>query len=62
MIEYACKKCKRILKHKKCEYCGKTVGVSKNWKGFVLVFNPDKSIISKELNINSAGRFALRVR
>lgn len=61
MKEYACKKCKRIVTKKKCPTC-ENVDVSKNWKGLVVIFNPEKSRIANKLNIKSKGRFALRVR
>ncbi len=61
MIEYACKKCSRILSKKNCPVCKDSEG-SKNWKGLIVVLSPEKSIISKKLNIDSAGMFALRVR
>ncbi len=62
MTKYACKECKRILSHKKCPYCGKGAAVSKHWKGMVIIFDSKKSRIAKELNISSAGRYAMRVR
>ncbi|MBN1923803.1 MAG: DNA-directed RNA polymerase subunit E'' [Nanoarchaeota archaeon] len=61
MIEYACKKCNRILTKKSCPTC-QNVDVSKNWKGMVLILDPDKSEIAKKLKIGSVGMFALRVR
>lgn len=61
MIEYACKKCNRILSKKSCPIC-KNVDVSKRWKGLVVVLNPEKSEIAKKLKIESVGMFALRVR
>jgi DNA-directed RNA polymerase subunit E" len=60
-LEYACKKCNRILTKKTCSNCSESEG-SKNWKGLVVVTNPEKSEIAKKLNINSVGMFALRVR
>ncbi len=61
MIEYACKKCNRILTKKSCPTC-QNIDVSKNWKGIALILDPDKSQIAKSLNISSVGMFALRVR
>ncbi|VVB76256.1 Transcription elongation factor Spt4 [Candidatus Tiddalikarchaeum anstoanum] len=61
MIEFACKKCNRILSKKTCSVCKDAEG-SKNWRGLAVVFNPEKSVIAKKLNIDSVGMFALRVR
>jgi DNA-directed RNA polymerase subunit E" len=61
MNEYACKKCNRIVTRKNCPNC-QNVDVSKNWKGLVVIMDPDKSSIAKKLKIGSVGRFALRVR
>lgn len=60
-LEYACKKCNRILTKKSCSNCADTEG-SKNWKGLFVVLNPVKSAVAKKLNIDSVGMFALRVR
>ncbi len=60
MVEYACKKCHRIINVKKCPYC-QGEG-SKNWKGIVIIIDPDKSEIAKKLNIESKGTYAMRVR
>ena len=62
MVEYACKKCNRILTSKKdCPHCQDGVP-SKNWKGIVIILNSTKSIIAKKLDITSNGSYALRVR
>ena len=61
MIEYACKKCHRIVNKKSCPNC-QNVDASKDWKGLVIILDPDKSRIAKSLKIDSVGSFALRVR
>ena len=61
MNEYACKKCNKILSKKSCPTC-QNVDVSKNWKGLVVVLDPEKSSIAKKLKIDSVGMYALRVR
>lgn len=61
MNEYACKKCHKILKKKNCPTC-QNVDTSKNWKGLVVILDPDKSSIAKKLKIENVGMFALRVR
>ena len=61
MIEYACKKCNKILSKKSCPTC-QNVDVSKNWKGLAIILDPDNSKIAEKLNIKNVGSYALRVR
>jgi DNA-directed RNA polymerase subunit E" len=35
---------------------------SKNWSGFLIIVDPEKSDIAQELKIEEAGEYALRVR
>ena len=55
----ACPKCKRVDEGKKCKYCD--VPLSSDWKGLVIVINPEGSIIAEKVN-NQKGMFALKVR
>jgi DNA-directed RNA polymerase subunit E" len=59
--EYVCKKSNRILKGKKCATCG-TTDVTDNWKGRVVIFDPDKSEIAKKMDITMSGKYALKVK
>jgi DNA-directed RNA polymerase subunit E" len=61
LIDYACKKCNRIVSKKECPYCQDAM-TSKNWKGMAIILNSTKSAIAKKLNIESNGVYALRVR
>ena len=61
MIEKACKKCKRITTGKKCPVCG-SQELTPHWRGLVIIIDPDKSQIAKELNIEIPGKYALKVR
>lgn len=58
----ACKKCRRIFdeKPKECPYDG-SKDFSRNWKGMVVVIDPEKSEIAKELEIRERGKFALKL-
>ena len=60
MAERACKICKRLVKGNVCPAC-KTSDLSKNWKGVLVVFNPE-SEIAKEAGIVSPGKYAIRVK
>jgi len=44
----------------RCAVCN--LATSKNWSGFLIVVDPEESIIAQELNINLPGEYALRVR
>ena len=61
MNSYACKKCNRILLDKTCPKC-KDSNVSKNWKGLVMIFDSERSLIAKKMDIENVGSFAIRVR
>ena len=61
MVEKACKKCKRITTTKKCPVCG-SQELTPHWRGLVVIIDPDKSDIAKELNIEIPGEYALKVR
>jgi len=57
----ACKQCKTLTTTKECPLC-KSTDLTSNWKGKILVFNPEKSKIAKIININKDGEYALKVR
>jgi len=58
----ACKNCHRIVSadNEKCPYCGGEL--SKNWKGYMYIVNPEKSEIAKMLEIKDKGEYAIKVR
>jgi len=60
MVTKACTRCHRIMEDERCVICN--VATSKNWSGFLIVVDPEKSDIAKELKINLPGEYALRVR
>jgi DNA-directed RNA polymerase subunit E" len=60
MVTKACTRCHRIMEEERCAICN--LPSSKNWSGFLIVVDPEKSGIAKELNINLPGEYALRVR
>lgn len=58
----ACKKCHRIVgKEEVCPVC-KGNSFSTEWKGYVVVRDPERSQIAKALKITQEGSYALRVR
>lgn len=60
MVTKACTRCHRLMDNDRCAICN--IPSSKNWSGFLIVVNPEKSGIAKELKISLPGEYALRVR
>jgi len=61
MVELACKRCKFInIDAEVCKNCGSTE-LTKEWYGYVIILNPEKSEIAKKLEIKTPGRYALKV-
>ncbi|MCD6478773.1 MAG: DNA-directed RNA polymerase, subunit E'' [Candidatus Diapherotrites archaeon] len=59
--EKACRNCRRVIeKGSECPSCGST-SFTTFWRGYVLVIDPEKSEIAKRMQINSAGKYALRI-
>jgi DNA-directed RNA polymerase subunit E" len=48
------------MEAERCSICN--IATSKNWSGFLIVVDPEKSEIAKELKITLPGEYALRVR
>ena len=61
MVMYACKKCNRLLKTKKCKICD-SIDVTEKWKGRVVIFDTEKSEIAKKMEITFPGQYALKVK
>ncbi|BDC35616.1 MAG: DNA-directed RNA polymerase, subunit E'' [Candidatus Methanoliparum thermophilum] len=57
----ACKICHRIIEGNICPFCHST-DLSNEWQGYLIIIDPSRSNISKKLNIDSPGRYAIRVR
>ena len=56
----ACKSCSSITDQAKCPRCGGEV--SREWQGYLIVIDPEKSEIARKMGIHAAGRYALRVK
>ncbi len=57
----ACKTCHSITDQAtKCPHCGGEV--SREWQGYLVVIDPEKSEIARKMGIHAAGRYALRVK
>ncbi|MBN2094907.1 MAG: DNA-directed RNA polymerase, subunit E'' [Candidatus Aenigmarchaeota archaeon] len=60
MTEKACKICHRVTEDKECPAC-KTKDLTENWQGIIIIFNPEKSEVARELGFEAPGRYAVKV-
>jgi DNA-directed RNA polymerase subunit E" len=60
MKEKACKECGRVTTMEVCTTC--KVATSTDWIGYVSIVDPETSQIAKRLDINTKGKYALRVK
>ena len=57
----ACKSCKMIVgKGDTCPICHGD-GLTTNWRGYVVIFDHEKSEIAKKMGITVPGKYALRM-
>ena len=57
----ACKNCSAIYDEgDTCTKCGGQL--SRDWQGYIVIINPEKSEIAKTMGITTEGRYALKVR
>lgn len=59
-IEKACKNCGFITEGDVCPICSNHT--SKDWQGYVVIIDYNRSEIAKKMGVNVNGKFALRVR
>jgi len=59
-VQKACKQCKMIYEGSKCPSCEYEEG-SENFKGKVVVVNPEQSEIAKNMKINKKGSYAVKL-
>ena len=55
----ACKSCYHITELV-CPLCGGEL--SKEWQGYLVILDHDRSLIAQKMGIKANGRFALKVR
>ena len=60
MAKLACKTCKRIVLGDKCPYHPDSK-LADNWKGRIIILDPENSELAKRLDITEAGEYALRI-
>lgn len=57
----ACKKCHRITEGNICPIC-KDSDLTKSWKGYAIILDPDNSEIAEKISAESPGKYALRLK
>ncbi|PKK86381.1 MAG: DNA-directed RNA polymerase subunit E [Thermoplasmata archaeon HGW-Thermoplasmata-1] len=60
MQQRACKICHAITEQEICPKC--QVQTGKNWHGYVVIFDPERSKVANKMNIKVPGKYALKVR
>ncbi len=61
MPQRACRNCRFLSSSNICPNC-KSTSLSDDWLGELIIIDPEKSTIAKNLGIKNPGRYALRVR
>lgn len=56
----SCRNCKNVTEEMKCEKCGGDTVLE--WKGYLFVLDPDRSMIGKKAGIATSGEYAIKVR
>ena len=57
----ACKICNTVHEEEVCPTCG-SKEFTENFKGRIVVFNPEKSEITPKLKLKDKGNFAIKTR
>jgi len=61
MVDRACRNCRLISERSVCPNC-KSSDLSEDFSGLVIILNPADSAIAKIMNIETKGRYAVRIR
>ncbi len=61
MSEKACRNCRSLTQSNVCIDC-KMANTTDDWTGLAIILEPKKSEIAKRMDVDQAGRYALRVR
>ncbi|MEM2094967.1 MAG: transcription elongation factor subunit Spt4 [Candidatus Bathyarchaeia archaeon] len=57
----ACRNCRFISNSNVCPNC-KSTSLSNDWVGELIVIDPERSVVARNLKIRSPGHYALLVR
>lgn len=61
MAKKVCKSCHRIVEGEVCPICNES-NFSEDWRGYVIIIDPEGSKIAEKMKVDTPGRYALRVR
>mgnify|MGYP000120139831 FL=1 len=61
MSQLACRDCHRVTRDEVCPACGSD-SLSDDWAGYVVIIDPNESEIAEKMEVELAGRYALKVR
>ncbi len=61
MAKKACKNCKVIYEGDKCPECGSKESTVE-FKGRVVILDPEKSEIAQKINIKKPGSYAIKIK
>ena len=56
----SCRNCKNVTEEMKCEKCGGDTVLE--WKGYLFVLDPTRSMIGKRAGVSTSGEYAIKVR
>jgi DNA-directed RNA polymerase subunit E" len=56
----ACRNCKNVTESERCEKCGGETVLE--WKGYLFILDPARSLIGKRAGITTPGEYAIKVR
>lgn len=59
--ERACRACHTITTADECPACNSSE-LSKDYLGYVIVMDPEQSVIAQKMGIDAPGKYALKVR
>ncbi len=60
MKRSACRECHRVVNEDSCPIHGETL--TDDWRGYVVIVDPENSEVAKKMNIETPGKYALKVR
>ena len=61
MTQLACRECHRVTRDEVCRECG-SENLSEHWSGYVVIIEPGESEIAEKMEVELAGKYALKVR
>ena len=56
-----CKNCRIFVKGTSCHIC-KSGNLTMNWKGRIIIFNPEHSEVAQKIGVTKAGEYAIKIR